>query len=81
MGMQQRSSFLEAPEAIDIGQTLRKMMEDDAFNTPSSYSADTAVYPDNMMPFDDKHRNYLNKHPKLKPEHYLSNLRLMSRKR
>ncbi len=81
MGMQQTRSFLQAPESIDVVQTLRNMMEDEAFNTPSSFSADTTVYPDNQMPFIDKHRNYLNKHPKLNPEHYLSNLKLMARKR
>jgi hypothetical protein len=81
MGMQQRTGFLESPEGIDIIRTLRMMMEDSAFNTPDTYSSNNIDYPDNMMPFVDKHLKYLNAHPKLNPNHYIANLKLMSRKR
>lgn len=81
MATQSRTGFLESPEGINVMQTLRTMMADASFNTPSSYSSNIEQYPDNMIPFVDKHIKYLNAHPKLNPTHYIANLKLMSRKR
>lgn len=72
-----------AQRIIDEGvrEQLEKMAEDLSLNTPSSYSADTASYPDNQISFVDKHIEYLLCHPKLDSRHYLANLRMKIRSR
>ena len=55
------------------------MARDNVYNTGSSYSANSIQYPDNLIPFVDKHVNYLNAHPGLDPSQYIANLRLITR--
>lgn len=62
-------------------KTLNDMVGDDRFHTEVSYSANTALYPDHVIPFIDKHVAYMRAHPTINPDHYLSNLRLMTRVR
>ncbi len=69
--------FLNSKEAEDIREELRKMMEDPRFNTDSTYSPDSV----GEFFFVDKHMKYLSQHLTLNPQHYLSNLRLMTRKK
>jgi len=71
--------FVESAEGLEIAQILAQMMTDDAYNTEASYSANSELYPDNLIPFDHKHMNYLSSHPMTDPRHYMSNLRLMTR--
>ncbi|MDL2362792.1 MAG: hypothetical protein QFB86_00210 [Patescibacteria group bacterium] len=72
-----QQKFLDSSEAIEIRKTLENMMLDDAFNTDSTYAAGS----DENMSFVDKHMKYLSEHPKLNPQHYVSNIRLMTRKK
>jgi len=72
-------NLLESEEGTRIKQTLQFMVANTAYNTEPSYSANTVVYPNNLIPFVDKHLNYLNSHPSVDIEHYLANLRLMTR--
>lgn len=74
-----RTNFFDSEEGIEVELILRKMAVDDAYNTDSSYSANSILYPDNLIPFVDKHMNYLLTHPAIDPRHYISNLRLMTR--
>ncbi|HXR49841.1 MAG TPA: hypothetical protein VN778_02340, partial [Verrucomicrobiae bacterium] len=74
-------SFLDSQEAKDIRRALQQMALDSSYSTASSYSADSLTYPDNLIPFIDKHMNYLNAHPKLDASMYLANIKLMSRVR
>lgn len=74
-----RQNFFESEEGIEIKRILKNMAADINYNTESSYSADSAAYPDNLIPFVDKHMNYLQMHPSTNPKHYISNLRLMTR--
>jgi len=55
------------------------MTLDKAYNTDSSYSANSLQYADNLIPFVDKHMNYLNSHPKVEADQYIANIKLMSR--
>lgn len=73
--------FFETEEGLEIRQVLIKMAADPAFNTLASYSANTETYPDNQIPFVNKHMNYLRTHPATDPRHYIANLRLMTRKK
>jgi hypothetical protein len=77
--LKKRNHFFESEEAEDIRQKLRHMMSSDLYNTPPSFTADDIQYPDNLMPFLDKHMNYLNAHPMLDASMYLANLRLKTR--
>jgi len=62
----------------EVREKLREMERDLSLNTRiSSYSANSELYPDNQIPFVEKHIAYLMSHPKVVPEQYLSNLRLM----
>jgi hypothetical protein len=76
---QKRPSFYETPEAIEAEKLLIEMSKDSAYNTGTSYSADGEMYPDHQRPFVDKHMEYLRSHPAMSPQHYLANLRLMTR--
>jgi hypothetical protein len=76
-----RDDFFESEDGQIVLATLREMSQDSTFNTESSYSANSNEYPDNRMPFLDKHVNYLLAHPKLDARMYVANLRLMTRSR
>jgi len=67
--------FLDSTDAELIRDTLRAMMTDPAFNTRSMYSPAAG----GEVLFVDKHMEYLSQHTTLNVEHYLSNLRLMTR--
>lgn len=75
------TNFFTSPEGLEIVETLTVMAADATYNTRSSYSANSTLYPDNVMTFVDKHVNYLIKHPTMDPQQYISNLRLMTRVR
>lgn len=72
-----QQKFLDSEEAILIRKTLESMMLDEKFNTDSTYAAGS----DENMSFVDKHMKYLSEHPKLNPQHYVANIRLMTRKK
>jgi hypothetical protein len=67
--------FLASDTAKIAREDLMKMMDDPGFNTTSTYSPSS----EERMLFVDKHMKYLGQHPNLNPQHYLSNLRLMTR--
>ena len=77
--LKKKSDFFETAEGIQVENDLRAMDADTAFSTKASYSANAAVYPDNLIPFVDKHMNYLKQHQNVNPVHYISNLRLMTK--
>ncbi len=63
-------------DEVAISEELRLMELDPGLKTISYYTEDP-TYADNLMPFPDKHVQYLKGHPKVNPEHYLANLRTM----
>lgn len=77
--LKKRVSFYDSEEGLQIKEILQTMSHDRLYNTESSYSADTSSYPDNVIPFVDKHMAYLNTHPSIDPNQYIANLRLMTR--
>ena len=76
-----RRDFMTSEEGLAIMSQLRHMTLNALYNTASSYSANSTQYPDNLIPFVDKHLNYLNAHPKLDAKMYLANLQLITRVR
>ncbi len=66
----------------NVREKLIELERDPSLNTrPSSYSANSAVYPDGQIPFVEKHIAYLMAHPKLDHDQYIANLRLMLKTR
>jgi hypothetical protein len=80
-GYKRKNDYFTSEEGVEIAQLLSKMASDDSYNTEPSYSANSDLYPDNEISFVDKHISYLRTHPSIDPHHYLSNLKLMTRKR
>lgn len=70
-----QQKFLDSEAAVQIREQLIKMMEDPKFNTTSTYAATR----EELLSFVEKHMTYLSDHPKLNPEDYMRNLRLMTR--
>ena len=57
-----------------------KEMEDDAhYNTPSRYSSNTTLYPDNLITFSALHIANVQKYPDVDLHQYILNLKLMTR--
>lgn len=68
-------------EETEILDALRSLEKDPAFVTKSAYRANAELWPNNRISFVDCHLIYLKAHPMLDPRHYLSNLKLMLRKK
>lgn len=79
--MTNRPNFRETDEGRYAKQQLQNMVEDEAYKTESTYSANAVLHPDKTLSFVDKHMEYLRLHPATDLHHYLSNLRLISRLR
>jgi hypothetical protein len=77
--VKKKPGFLETSEGAKIKEALQRMASDSTYMTASSYSANSNLYPDNLISFVDKHLDYLRAHPATNPRHYLANLRLMTR--
>jgi len=73
--------FFDSEEGARTEELLKDMVADSAYHTDASYSADNEHYPDNQIPFVAKHMAFLKSHPTTDPQHYVANLRLMTRKR
>lgn len=71
--------FYTSEEGVHAQRMLASMTTDSTYNTESSYSANHEAHPTNLISFVDKHMKYLSEHQSVDVEHYLSNLRLMTR--
>lgn len=76
-----RPDLYTSEEGAKIQAALRSMAADSGYATIDSYSADAATHPDHLVSFVDKHMAYLQSHPSVDADHYLANLRLMTRVR
>lgn len=68
-------------EEEEIKTALLAMESDNNLLTKSAYKANGEQWPGNTISFMDTHLLYIKTHPTLDPSHYLSNLRLMLRKK
>jgi hypothetical protein len=76
-----RKTFLDTEEGKNIKRELQRMVDSDLYNTTASYSVNGLLYPDHLIPFVDKHINYLIHHPSVEASKYLANIRLMTKVR
>lgn len=74
-----KPDFMTSEEGIRAKEVLSLMVSDSRYMTEPSFSADSEKYADNRIPFIDKHLAYLRNHPATNLDHYLSNLKLMTR--
>jgi hypothetical protein len=79
--LKQRRGFLDSEEGRAIRRTLQLMTSDSRYNTTSTYHPNAIRYEDNLIPFVDKHMDYLNAHPQLDAQMYIANIQLMTRVR
>jgi hypothetical protein len=63
----------------EIVTALKKMESDPTLLTEPAFTSNTIEWPSNRMPFVTYHANYIRTHKLVRPEGYLSNLRLMLR--
>lgn len=75
------ADFFQTEEGIEFQKALKEMAKDVTFSTGPTFSANSELYPDKLIPFVNKHMEYLRNHPSVDPQHYLANLRLMTRVR
>lgn len=65
----------------DIISQLEAYEADPTLITESVYSPTAVDYEDGRLPFSQIHLNYLKKHKHVDPKQYLSNLKIMCKKR
>lgn len=81
MQIKKRVYALGVEEEQEVREALRQMVLSGSYNTNLGFTANSAVHPDGLMPFVDKHMRYLDTYPKLDAHTYLANLRLKTRVR
>lgn len=68
-------------DELEIREALTEMENNVQLITESSFRANALLWPDHRISFTDNHLAYLKSHPTTNPRHYLSNLKLMLKKR
>lgn len=63
----------------EIQDALTEMEQNPKFDTKPTFSVGSEASPPRLVSFMEKHKTYLRDHPKINPEHYLSNLRTVLR--
>lgn len=71
--------FVDSEAGLQARQALEDLFLNVAYHTKAGYNANNELYPDNLMPFVEKHMQYLSSHPSVNPTYYLANLRLMTK--
>ncbi|HAC56256.1 TPA: hypothetical protein DCF80_02040 [Candidatus Saccharibacteria bacterium] len=69
------------PTPAEVRKKLEAMVANPDMITLDAYSPDTESYPDNRISFIEQHMRYLRTHKHVDPNHYMSNLSLMIKKR
>lgn len=65
----------------EIKNELQALSDDPTMITRSIYSPSATDWPDSKFPFVEHHLNHLASHKLTDPQHYLTNLKLMIKKR
>lgn len=73
--------YFETPDGIEIKELLLAMNSSDEYVTVDSYNPNSQMYALNAISFVEKHMEYIRKHPNLSATQYVSNLKIISRKR
>lgn len=76
-----RVNIFDSELGTFVRNSLIALEDDPKYKTTAGYTSNREAYPEGIMPFVEKHLQYLHQHPAVNPEHYLSNLRLQLRMR
>lgn len=79
MAMSRKQDFFETPEGLAIRAKLEQIATSDQYQTQSSYSPNGELYKDNLIPFVEKHLNYIRSRPQLDADKYIANLQILTR--
>lgn len=79
MAAKKRLDFYDSEEGVEARDMLIVLAADDGYNTEPGYTAKIDEYPDKVLPFVDKHMQYLLAHPGVDARSYIANLRIMTR--
>jgi hypothetical protein len=71
----QQKAFFSSEAGKNLALQLRLMVSDPKYNTRESFTPTNK----SVLSFVEKHMLYMSNKPKLSPQHYLANLRLMTR--
>lgn len=71
-----RINIYDSEIGTETRQALIELETNPGFKTDVAYTSNRETYPEGTMPFVEHHLKYLHLHPNVKPENYLSNLRL-----
>lgn len=77
--IKKRADFYTSEEGQLVATELGTMVSDSVYMTTPTYSANSTLYPDNVITFVEKHMKFLSEHQEVNISQYMSNLRLMSR--
>ncbi|MCA9332420.1 hypothetical protein KDA00_00945 [Candidatus Saccharibacteria bacterium] len=76
-----KADFFDTEEGNDFIKALKTMVKDNSYYTEPTFSANSELYPDQLIPFVDKHVQYISNHSLVNPQHYLANLRIITKVR
>ena len=68
-------------DEADVVEKLKILEQDPGMKTETIYSPSANSWPDNRLTFTERHLVYLRAHKNVNPDHYISNLTLMIKKR
>lgn len=74
-----KTSFQSDADVAEAQSELELLVQNVLYNTQPSFSADSEQYPNNLIPFTEKHMQYLRTHKGIDPRQYIANLRLMTK--
>ena len=77
--LKQRADYFNSTQGREVQRELINMSTNTKYNTTSTYTTNGELYPDNLIPFVDKHMNYINSHPQLDAWTYLANVKIYTR--
>jgi hypothetical protein len=67
---------MNTDEETAVVAVLEAMESDKRYNTPSRYSSNTVLYPNNTISFAAAHLAYIRKFPDVDPHKYILNLKM-----
>jgi hypothetical protein len=69
--------YFETIDGLEILQALKSMARSEEYVTKESYTPHSEV----LLTFVEKHQEFIRKHPNTNAQHYVSNLKIMCRRR
>lgn len=74
--LKQRRNYFSTEEGKAIRKALQSLAQDIKYNTLPTYHPNAVRFPDHLIPFVDKHMDYLNAHPQMDAWIYIANVRM-----